>query len=387
MKKILWLPSWYPNKLNPFTGDFIQRHALAVATHQPLQVLFVIKDEAATVTRDKSITVEHFQKGKLSETIAYFRPFRTGIKPVDRLISILTYMQVNKQLIREFINRESVPALVHVHVAMWAGVPALWLKRRFNIPYLLTEHWTGYEKTAKENAYQKDIFYRYYLKKVLHNTKLLLPVNVKLGKSITSHFSTGPCMVVPNVVDTKYFFFNPSPLPVFRFIHVSDMSYQKNCAAIINCFGKLLQHKKNIELVMVGPAGSSLQSMTAQTGLADKVIWKGEVSYLDVAEEMRQASCLVMFSRYENLPCVILEALCCGLPVISSDTGGIPEVIDNDNGILVNAAKENELTGAMEEMINSYEKYNRQQIASDAAEKFNYEVVGNTITSAYENFL
>jgi hypothetical protein len=41
-KNILWLVSWYPNKLKPFDGDFIQRHAKAVSLFQTLQ-LFILK--------------------------------------------------------------------------------------------------------------------------------------------------------------------------------------------------------------------------------------------------------------------------------------------------------------------------------------------------------
>ena len=42
---VLWLPSWYPNKLAPFDGDFIQRHAKAAALYNDILVIYAVPDE------------------------------------------------------------------------------------------------------------------------------------------------------------------------------------------------------------------------------------------------------------------------------------------------------------------------------------------------------
>ncbi len=106
-----------------------------------------------------------------------------------------------------------------------------------------------------------------------------------------------------------------------------------------------------------------------------------------MAEYLGMADALVMFSRYENLPCVILEALCSGLPVISTDVGGIREVINNENGILIASEKEDKLFDAMNNMLNNLDKYDKEKIASAAKEKFNYHAVGNQFNEAYKEVL
>ena len=114
---------------------------------------------------------------------------------------------------------------------------------------------------------------------------------------------------------------------------------------------------------------------------------QGELSYAEVAQEMKLSSALIMFSRYENQPCVIVEALCCGLPVISSSVGGIPEIINDANGMLVSSENENELIHAMKQMIQNYRQYNRKQMADDAAKKFSYGAVGKEITAVYKGIM
>ena len=76
---------------------------------------------------------------------------------------------------------------------------------------------------------------------------------------------------------------------------------------------------------------------------------------------MQQASALVLFSRYENLPCVLIEAACCGLPVIAPRIGGIPEIVPGSAGLLMEPGSEEELVQAMHSMMKDYQQYNRKK--------------------------
>jgi glycosyltransferase involved in cell wall biosynthesis len=380
--KLLWLPSWYPSKIDPLAGDFIQRHALAVASYQPLQIIFVVKDEKAR----SRIHLEQSITGNLHETIAYFRPFRTGLRPLDRVISFLHYRSVSRQLVAKYIKQNGKPALVHVHVALWAGTTALWLKRKYGIPYLLTEHWTGYDKTAQDNVYTRDFVFRRSTRQVLQNASMLLAVSNQLGKLIAASFADISYQAVPNVVDTRLFKFIPAPAKsLYRFIHVSAMNFQKNPEGILRAFGQLLLYTTNVELVMAGPADPSLMLLAEQLKIQEHIRWTGAIAYSDVALEVQHASCMVMFSRYENLPCAILEALCCGLPVIATVTGGVPEIINKDNGLLVQPENERELLQAMLSMIEKNSSYDRSLIAKKATARFSYSVVGKQIEDLYQN--
>ena len=101
---------------------------------------------------------------------------------------------------------------------------------------------------------------------------------------------------------------------------------------------------------------------------------------------MQSAHAHVLFSFAENMPCVILESLCCGKPVISSNVGGVGEVVTSDNGILVEPGNEAQLSEAMQRVINNPAQWDNNTIAQKAQQQFSYESVGNQFADLYEKY-
>ena len=114
------------------------------------------------------------------------------------------------------------------------------------------------------------------------------------------------------------------------------------------------------------------------------ITWSGEIPYSQVAWEMQQASAFVLFSNHENFPCVIVEALSCGLPVITSDAGGAGECIDVNNGKVVPVGNQEKLLSAMTEVMDHYHIYNRKKIAENAKNAFSYPVIGQQFSKLYD---
>ncbi|MDP4131643.1 MAG: glycosyltransferase, partial [Bacteroidota bacterium] len=88
-----------------------------------------------------------------------------------------------------------------------------------------------------------------------------------------------------------------------------------------------------------------------------------------------------------SLPCVILEALCCGLPVISSRAGGIAEAVGAENGILIDAGNEGQLLDAMKKIITGYSRYDKESISLQARQLYSYDTVGKQYVQVYQKVL
>ena len=382
---VVWLTSWFPNRTNPTTGDFIERHAFAVAPFvKLLSVIAVIKDDALP---KQTVNIQHRQIDNLHIYTVYYGPVGwSGF--AEKLFSQVKYLSLQKKLFNQVKASAGIPDLVHVHVAMKAGIFARIIKKKYRVPYLVTEHWSGYYKVSKPNIYQMGMGYLWFNNKVLKDAALLLPVTKNLGETINRHFVKMPYRVIPNVVDTNLFFYKPFSPPVFRFIHASYMNFPKNPEGILQACRQLKNLGYQFELEMIGNTDPKLLNMADDLGLLNEnVFFEKEIPYAEVAWRMQQSSALLLFSRYENLPCIVLEALCCGLPVISSRVGGLAEVINDSNGLLVEKENITELVKAMQQMIERYQQYNRPAISAAASALYNYAVVGSSIANAYLSIL
>jgi len=387
MKKVLWLASWYPNAMEPFSGDFIKRQAEAVSIYQPLTILFVGKQSPAFGNQGMEARDEIHESAQLKEYIFYIRATTKNPFPVSGLRSWYAYFRKHAEFIHQLRLEKQLPDLVHVQVAMKAGLIALYLKWKYKIPFVLTEHWSGYFADTKDSLFRKSLLRRYLTKLILRNAGRLLPVSDSLGCQIRDNWASVSFQKIPNVVDTNFFYPSKSELEgEFRFIHISTLLYPKNPEGIIRSFKKLLSLGIQASLVLVGPLNPEIQEIIREEG-SEKIICTGEIPYEQVGVELRRSSALVMFSYYETMSCVVIEALCTGIPVIASRVGGIPEVLGENNGLLVEAGNENELLEAMKKMITNYHIYQKDNISQEATAQFSYQTVGRKIVQVYEDVL
>jgi len=381
---VLWLASWYPGHTHTSNGDFIERHAQAVSAYEKVIVLFIEKDLSLPSGQVKEIKTE---EGNLVVYKVYYSKSSWG-SFIEKIFSIYRFTSLQRKYYKKIVAEYGKPDVVHVHVAMKAGMLAHDLKRKYGIPYALTEHWTGYYRESFPNLYTGKPAFKYITRRIIEKADILLPVSHHLGKTISQNLVPVKFEVIPNVVNTRYFYYRPGNANRFRFIHPSYLNYQKNPEGMVTAAIKLAELGYDFELLLLGNDDKELLKFVESTGLLNKnILIKPELPYSDVAKQMQESSALLLFSRFENLPCVLLEALCCGLPVISSDVGGIPEVITHKNGILVKSDDVDGLVKAMKSMIDNYSKFDREAIANDASRKFSYDVVAEKYLQVYKSLI
>src|SRR5690349_1647869 len=127
MIRALWLTSWYPNKLDAVNGDFIQRHARAVALFSKVDVIHLEPDKN-NVLSDR-VEIWKATNGNLSETIVLYQLNNNFL--FGKLISFKRYLSLFKKQIQQYISLYGKPDIIHVHVPVKAGIIALWMKRKY----------------------------------------------------------------------------------------------------------------------------------------------------------------------------------------------------------------------------------------------------------------
>jgi glycosyltransferase involved in cell wall biosynthesis len=384
--KIIWLASWYPNQIKPFDGDFIQRHAQAVSLYSNVQVIYVVRDATGEITNN--VLVTEFSDGNLDEMIIYYYCKPAGI--FDKYFSFLKFKRVFKKAILQYVHKKGKPDLTHVHTGMKAGLMAMWLKRKFKIPYVVSEHWTGFLPEAKDNFENLPGFFKKNWEKLIRNASGVSAVSSWLADKMRTKIKKQfPLVVIPNVVNTSIFFPGQQhKKQLTKFVHVSGLDFQKNPESILEAFAIVKKSGHPFWLDIFGPPKKEVEAMVNELDLIDEVHFRGEVMQSELSGFFQQADALILYSRYETFGCVIIEANACGLPVIVSNIPVLKEIVkEGENGIFV---KENDPQALAEKLllfINGQVKFDVENIAAIAYSKYNYGEIGKQFYEWYKEVL
>lgn len=129
---------------------------------------------------------------------------------------------------------------------------------------------------------------------------------------------------------------------------------RKGTFDLIKAFANLPDHQRKCTRLIIAGDGEieKAQQLAANLNLADQVTFLGWINSEKRDEVLSQANVFILPSYNEGLPLAILEAMGWGLPIIATPVGGIPElVISNQNGLLVTPGNVQQLSSAMELLI------------------------------------
>lgn len=346
--KVLFLSAWYPTERDAMAGLFVQKHAEAV-TEQGCDVRVLYSEQ-------------------------------TGFGWAKDMYK--KWQQLHEEW--------GMPDIVQMNVLDKNGMIALWFKWRHKIPFIIVEHWSGY---LLANFSFRGGWHGWLMKKIAKHASCILPVSQMLEDAMKKCGIKNECwQQIHNVVDD--FFYHPiSPITIspkggkFRFLHVSCFDEKaKNIQGMLRAVRKVAKERQNFELILIG-TGVDYQVDVDYARSLDfpegTLHFIGEQTPYEVAQWMQQSDCFLLFSRYENAPVVLSECLSVGLPVISSNAGGILEMIDHECGILVPAQDEQALAQAMVQMLENRNTYHTDIIRKEG-NKYSYQNVGQQLLDIYQ---
>jgi teichuronic acid biosynthesis glycosyltransferase TuaC len=133
-------------------------------------------------------------------------------------------------------------------------------------------------------------------------------------------------------------------------LFVGRLDTTKGIVELLDAFTSLASRRPNLRLTYVGdgPGGVELRRKAKDLALEGRILFANACSSQKVAQWLAAANLLALPSYSEGCPNVILEAISCGRPVIATDVGGIPELVNEKCGILVAPRDSAALAAALE---------------------------------------
>lgn len=376
--KILFVTTWYPTADRPVDGIFVREHAKAVQLYDDVVVLHCAGFDRAL--RASWRLVEEQDAGLTEGVRAYRLWWR--LSPLPKT----SYLFFVWAVLRAYLALQRAgfrPDVIHAHVYE-ASVPAAIVAQLFRLPLVITEHFSAFPRRAlsRVDVWKARIAFRL--------ADRVLPVGEALRRGIQDNRIRARFEIVPNVADTALFFPDPgrprASLPRrLLFVGALEPKHIKGVPYLLDALAILHRRRSDwrLDIIGDGPTRSEYERKTAELGLATVVTFHGHQPKPSIAALMRRADLFVLPSLWENNPCVVLEAMASGLPVLSTRAGGIPELVDDTAGRLVPPADAAALAEALDQMLDRAGDFSPDLIARRAAERFSPDRVGQQIDAVY----
>jgi glycosyltransferase involved in cell wall biosynthesis len=138
--------------------------------------------------------------------------------------------------------------------------------------------------------------------------------------------------VLPNIADLKQFTFMQRDVFRPRLLVTRNLEPIYDVACVINAFALVAQKYPDAVLTIAGHGSQRayLEKLAADLALQNKVGFLGQISHDRIQQAYQEHDISVNASRVDNLPGTILEAFACGLPVVSTNAGGIPYLVEHE---------------------------------------------------------
>lgn len=377
------LPKWYPSKLFPNEGNYIASHISTISAFRKVVVAYV-HSEYPNLNKRMYHEVSMEQGFEIYR--CFFSRLHSPYEFVNRVVNFMRYYKAEWYLFNIIKKRYGLPVLCHVHVMNRTALFAHFIKLRYSIPFIISEHWSGY----LPNQLNKLPLYKKLLSKYLINkSEMVTCVSQELKNGLITISDYSNISVIFNSVDTGIF----KPMDVPRkfgkkiILHISRLdSHPKNVPGILKAAYDLWQKRRDFEMHFIGTGREEIK----QKDLASKlklldccVFFHGYLKQNMVAEWINKSAFLVVFSNYESQSKVILEAFACGKPVIATNTGGIPEIV-GDRGLIISPGRVDELTKAMNEMLDGKsEFYSPEELMTYVQNNASLKVIGKRFSDIY----
>ena len=331
---ILEIPSFF----TPYGGEFCLEQAKALkALGHEVRILSNVQLGITIGGKDflvlPSCRFEHERDG-----ITIYQSYQRGL---PRMVhhNVMRWVDIVCSMFTEYVAKYGKPDILHAHCAKWAGYAAMQIRKQYDIPYVITEHlpkdiFKLELGEAPTTAWQVPL-----LKETYHQADMVITVSEELVDDLACYFGRDYRHVaIPNMIDTRFYSFSqrkPVIDRAFSFCCPAIFNHRKGYDVLFEALAQLTETEPNVVLHIAGMGTDSkaCRQMIKRYGAQDKVICHGRIDANEMRALYDQSDALVMASRSEAQPLVLLEAMSTGIPVIA--TTCVPKSVRIEGGCTV----------------------------------------------------
>lgn len=377
---LLIIPSWYISEKNPIRGVFFRDQALALMkTGHNVTVIDISFNEWKKSLDRKNFKLFNRNDNGIDTYSAIisplFIPYRFFLA---RSLIYYLYLVYVYSIISKKGNSFHI---IHAHSFRLAGYCSCKLSRKMHIPVVVTEHLSNLMRNSISWSERR------LLKYTVDNSDTFICVSSALKEKVKYFTSSQKeIIVVPNLFRFDANNMNKAKISNgFVFFSAGNLIERKRFQFTIDCFAKAFKNNEDVMLLIAGDGvlKEKLQLQIAALNMGERIILLGQLDKKQMESYFAECDIFVLVSAAETFGVVYIEALAFGKPLIGAKNGGAEDIINGNNGILIDVDNEDQLVRAFQKIYADHEKYNGEKISSDCYNRYSPESIANILSDIF----
>lgn len=255
------------------------------------------------------------------------------------------------RLLKKIITSQE-PNIVHMHLSCLPSYfLAFGLKKQ---KWKLFE--TFHSEPGKDCSLYSELFRKLFIKfKKIH----FIGISDEITNIATNVYKSIKCSTIYNGIPFPEITLKNSDDPQYDFVIAAAFTEVKNHKFLFKCFSKVVNEYPSSKLLCLGtgPLFNECLTLINDLNISKNIVLAGEVE--NVYDFYNDCFCFILTSKREGNPLSILEAMSFGMPIIAPKLGGIPDIVDERNGILYEPDNQESLIRAMNNILLNKNTFNK----------------------------
>ncbi len=384
---ILIIPAWY-DASNPLLASFFHEYCEALAKSCSVSLLNInyynySQRDSYKIEKEDKYNSRNYELIEVN----YKKPLPTNwFGLANKFQKRRFFAKVYKEL-----KKHEKFDLIHIQSVCNSFAPyiARELSNKLDIPYIVTEHYSGFNDIYNEQLLQP-FASKKLLQEIVQGAQIRFGVSSYACKQYESFFKA-PFELMPNLVSNRFIDQKSTELnrdnKYKTFLCIGRFDDNKNQLHLVKAFHKALKTNPNIRLVLVGE-GYNLDKIKAfieLNSISNEVTIRSFMPKEKIIEQIDCCDCVVSSSFIETFGLTLVEALFRGKPVISTSSGGPQDIVNDSNGFLVPVNDEIALENAMLKMYANYDTFEADTIMEYAHKNYSESAIISKMIKQYED--
>jgi len=382
--KVFVIPTWHPTPTRPLLCNWVLPHIALLRESGVESYLLQLGLDGEPIPAG---TDPWRQPIRLLNEHHLYVPVPNPAKTYQRIRFfyggfLRKYTERLRDVYQLAVGKWGKPDILHAHVSLPGGYLAALLGREFGIPVIVQEHYTGFESDARF-PWRAGCFVR------------------EMGRQIQGFYAVSPGYanriertglvkmtgVLPNPIDMDLF--KPTQREEhskpFRIVTAGNMNFQKGADLLFEALHQLLP-ELDWRLTLFGETthrGAFAQWLD-DPHFSCRLSLPGKVPQMELARAYSQSDLYVVSSRIETANVSMLQAMACGVPVVTTSCGAPETLIDYSVGIAVKPNDPQALAEGIVQVAQNPQRYDRDALRQFVMERYSKPAVAKRVLEAYQ---